>query len=409
MINLLDGVKIAVGALKVNVMRSLLTMLGIVIGVAAVIVMVSVGAGARELIGDQIRSIGSNLILLVPGATTQGGARMGSGSVHTLTQSDAQAIEEECPAVRVAAPIWGNIAHVVYGNKNWRTRVTGTTNAYFTVREWILRHGRIFTPEEEQRAAKVAVVGKTVIDNLMGDKYPLGKVIRIQNVPFTIVGVLEPKGQTPRGTDQDDTILIPLKTAQYRLFGTPFPGEVQAILIQAKRIALIPEAQKQIDKLLLHRHKIRNPKNKDYSVRNLTEILASAQKTLNIMTTLLGAIAAISLLVGGIGIMNIMLVSVTERTREIGIRMAVGARSADILAQFLIEAVVLSMAGGLVGISLGIGGAYIFARASSWPALVSPLAMGVAILFSAAVGVFFGFYPAFKAARLHPIEALRYE
>ena len=409
MIHPVDGVTIAAGALRVNVMRSLLTMLGIVIGVAAVIVMVSVGTGARELIGDQIRSIGSNIILVIPGATTQGGARMGSGSVHTLTMADAKAIEEECPAVGLAAPIWGNITQVVYGNRNWRTRVTGTTNAYFAVREWSLRYGRIFTPEEEQRAAKVAVVGTTVIDNLMGERYPLGKVIRIQNVPFTVVGILESKGQTPRGTDQDDTILIPLKTAQYRLFGTPFPGEVQAILIQAARIALMPEAEKQIHEVLDQRHDIRRTGEKDYSVRNLTEILASAQKTLNIMTTLLGAIAAISLLVGGIGIMNIMLVSVTERTREIGIRMAVGARSADILIQFLIEAVVLSVTGGMIGILLGIAGAFLFARASSWPALVSPLAMGIALIFSAAVGVFFGFYPAYKASRLHPIEALRYE
>jgi len=384
-------------------------MLGIVIGVGAVIVMVSVGAGARELIGDQIRSIGSNLILVVPGATTQGGARLGAGSVHTLTASDAMAMEEDCPEVKFAAPVWGNVVQVVYGNRNWRTRVTGTSNAYFTVREWTLRYGRIFTPEEEQRAAKVAVVGKSVIENLMGDIYPLGKVLRIQNVPFTIVGVLESKGQSPRGDDQDDTILIPLKTAQYRLFGTPFPGEVQAILIQAKRISLISEAEKQVNELLVRRHKLKRTDEKDFTVRNLTEILKSAQQSLNIMTTLLGAIAAISLLVGGIGIMNIMLVSVTERTREIGIRMAVGARSADILSQFLIEAVVLSILGGLLGILLGIGGAYIFARATSWPALVNPTAMGIALLFSAAVGVFFGFYPAFKASRLLPIEALRYE
>ncbi len=408
MIHPVDGVRIALGALRVNVMRSLLTMLGIVIGVGAVVVMVSVGAGARELIGDQIRSIGSNLILVVPGATTQGGARMGAGSVHTLTAADAVAIEEDCPAVKLAAPVWGNVVQVVYGNRNWRTRVTGTSNAYFTVREWSLRFGRIFTPEEEQRAAKVAVVGKTVIENLMGDTYPLGKVFRIHNVPFTIVGVLKAKGQSPRGTDQDDTILIPLKTAQYRLFGTPFQGEVQAILVQAKRIPLIAEAEKQINKLLVRRHKIKGAE-KDFSVRNLTEILASAQKSLNIMTTLLGAIAAISLLVGGIGIMNIMLVSVTERTREIGIRMAVGARSADILSQFLIEAVVLSILGGIMGILLGIAGAYVFARATSWPALVSPTAMGIALFFSAGVGVFFGFYPAFKASRLLPIEALRHE
>ena len=409
MINPFDGIKIATGALRVNVMRSLLTMLGIVIGVAAVIVMVAVGAGARELIGDQIRSIGSNLILVVPGAATASGARLGSGSVHTLRASDAEAIAKECPAVSLAAPVWGEVTQAVYGNRNWRTRVTGTTKDYFPVREWTIRYGRLFTPEEEQRAAKVAVLGGTVVENLMGDTYPLGKVVRIKNVPFNVIGVLEKKGQSPRGDDQDDSIYVPLKTSQYRLFGTPFPDEINAVLVQAKEVALIPEAEKQINELLDRRHKIGRGQEKDYTVRNLTEILATAEKSLNIMTTLLGAIAAISLLVGGIGIMNIMLVSVTERTREIGIRMAVGARSADILSQFLIEAVVLSMLGGITGTILGTAGAYAFARTSGWPALISPLAVAVALMFSAAVGVFFGFYPAFKASRLHPIEALRYE
>ncbi|MEI7448593.1 MAG: ABC transporter permease [Desulfomonile sp.] len=409
MINPFDGVRIALGALKVNVLRSLLTMLGIVIGVGAVIVMVAVGAGAREMIGDQIRSIGSNLILVVPGATTQGGARLGSGSVHTLKSSDAEAIAKECPAVKFAAPVWGEVTQVVYGNRNWRTRVTGTTRDYFPVREWNIRYGRMFTPDEEQHAAKVAVVGSTVLENLMGDAYPLGKVLRIKNVPFTIIGVLDKKGQSPRGDDQDDTIFVPLKTSQYRLFGTPFQDEVNAVLVQAKEVPVIREAEKQIDELLTRRHRIGRNQEKDFTVRNLTEILATAEKTLNIMTTLLGAIAAISLLVGGIGIMNIMLVSVTERTREIGIRMAVGARSADILAQFLIEAVVLSISGGLLGTIVGMGSAYIFSRTSGWPALVSLVAVGIALLFSAAVGVFFGFYPAFKASRLEPIEALRYE
>ncbi len=409
MIGPLDGLQIAVGALRVNIMRSLLTMLGIVIGVGAVIVMVAVGAGARELIGEQIRSIGSNLVLVVPGASVSGGARMGSGSVHTLKSSDAEAISKELPAVKYAAPVWGEVTQVVYGNRNWRTRVTGTTKDYFPVREWKIRYGRMFSAEEEATAAKVALIGSTIVENLMGETYPLGKVIRIKNVPFTVIGVLEKKGQSPRGDDQDDVIFVPLKTSQYRLFGTPFPDEVTAILVQAKEIGLIPEAEKQVNELLTRRHKIGRNQEKDFTVRNLTEVLDTAKKTLNIMTTLLGAIAAISLLVGGIGIMNIMLVSVTERTKEIGIRMAVGARSADILSQFLIEAVVLSMVGGLTGIMLGIGGAFIFARTSGWPALVSPPAVLIALLFSGAVGVFFGFYPAYKASRLHPIEALRYE
>ncbi len=409
MINFVDGVKIAVGALKVNVMRSLLTMLGIVIGVGAVIVMVAVGAGAREMIGDQIRSIGSNLILVIPGATISSGVRLGSGSVHTLKASDAEAIAKECPAVKITAPNWGEVTQVVHGNKNWKTRVSGTNENSFLIRDWPIRYGRMFTREEEKRAAKVAIVGQTVVENIFGDTYPLGKVIRIKSVPFTIIGVLERKGQSPRGDDQDDAVFVPLRTSQYRLFGTPFADEVQAIIVQAKDISLIHEAQKQIDELLTRRHKIGRNQEKDFTVRNLTEILETAQRSLNIMTTLLGAIAAISLLVGGIGIMNIMMVSVTERTREIGIRMAVGARSTDIMRQFLIEAVVLTVNGGLVGTAIGVLGAYIFARTSGWPAAIDPFTVMTAILFSAAVGVFFGFYPAYKASRLHPIEALRHE
>jgi len=409
MINFVDGVKIAVGALKVNVMRSLLTMLGIVIGVGAVIVMVAVGAGAREMIGDQIRSIGSNLILVIPGATISSGVRLGSGSVHTLKASDAEAIAKECPAVKITAPNWGEVTQVVHGNKNWKTRVSGTNENSFLIRDWPIRYGRMFTREEEKRAAKVAIVGQTVVENIFGDTYPLGKVIRIKSVPFTIIGVLERKGQSPRGDDQDDAVFVPLRTSQYRLFGTPFADEVQAIIVQAKDISLIHEAQKQIDELLTRRHKIGRNQEKDFTVRNLTEILETAQRSLNIMTTLLGAIAAISLLVGGIGIMNIMMVSVTERTREIGIRMAVGARSSDIMRQFLVEAVVLTVNGGLIGTAIGILGAYIFARTSGWPAAIDPFTVITAILFSAAVGVFFGFYPAYKASRLHPIEALRHE
>jgi putative ABC transport system permease protein len=409
MINPLDGVKIALGALKVNVLRALLTMLGIMIGVAAVIIMVAVGSGAREMIGEQIRSIGSNLILVIPGATVQGGARLGSGSVHTLKSTDAVAITRECSAVKLAAPNWGEVTQVVYGNRNWRTRVTGTWDSSFEIREWPIVSGRLFTREEDKQASKVAVLGQTVVENIFGDTYPIGKIIRIQSVPFTVIGVLDRKGQSPRGDDQDDAVFVPLRTAQYRLFGTPFPDEIQVIVIQAKDLALIPDAQKQIDELLIRRHKIGRNQEKDFTIRNLTEVLETAQKSLNIMTTLLGAIAAISLLVGGIGIMNIMLVSVTERTREIGIRMAVGAKSADILSQFLIEGVVLSVSGGLIGAVLGIVGAFIFAHSSGWPALVDLMTICVAILFSGAVGVFFGFYPAFKASRLHPIEALRHE
>ncbi|MEW6112955.1 MAG: ABC transporter permease [Thermodesulfobacteriota bacterium] len=401
--------RIATDALRVNVMRSLLTMLGIVIGVGAVIVMVAVGAGAREMIGAQIRSIGSNLLLVVPGATTQSGVSMGAATVHTLISADAEAIERDCPAVKYAAPVWGEVTQAVYGNKNWRTRITGTTNEYFLIREWSLRYGRDFTAQEQRRAAKVCILGSTVVDNLMGSTYVLGKIVRIQNVPFQVIGVLDSKGQSPRGEDQDDAIFVPIKTSQTRLFGSPFRDEIRAILVQAKTIEQIPEAEKQIDDVLSRRHKMSRYQEKDFSVRNLTEVLNTAQRTLNIMTALLGAIAAISLLVGGIGIMNIMLVSVTERTREIGIRAAVGARSFDILFQFLIEAAVLSMLGGMIGLMVGIGGAFIFAHMSGWPALISPSVVLVALLFSAAVGVFFGFYPAYKASRLRPIEALRHE
>ncbi len=391
MINFVDGVKIAVGALKVNVMRSLLTMLGIVIGVGAVIIMVAVGAGAREMIGEQIRSIGSNLILVIPGATNSSGVRLGSGSVHTLKASDAEAIAKECPAVKITAPNWGEVTQVVHGNKNWKTRVSGTNENNFLIRDWPMRYGRMFTREEEKRAAKVAILGQTVVENIFGDTYPLGKIIRIKSVPFTVIGVLERKGQSPRGDDQDDAIYVPLRTSQYRLFGTPFADEVQAIIVQAKDISLIHEAEKQIDELLTRRHKIGRNEEKDFTIRNLTEILKTAQRSLNIMTSLLGAIAAISLLVGGIGIMNIMMVSVTERTREIGIRMAVGARSSDIMRQFLVEAVVLTVNGGLVGTAIGILGAYIFSRISGWPAVIDPFTVISAILFSGAVGVFLDF------------------
>ena len=409
MLSPLDGARIAIGALKVNVLRSLLTMLGIMIGVGAVIVMVAIGAGARDMIGEQIRSIGSNLILVVPGAMVQGGARLGHGSVHTLKASDAEAIAKDCPAVKLTAPMWGDVTQVVYANRNWRTRVTGTNEDNFLIREWPIRSGRMFTSEEEKRAAKVAVIGLTVAENLFGETEPLGKVIRMKSVPFTIIGVLERKGQSPRGDDQDDAVYVPLRTSQYRLFGTPFLDEIQAIIVQARDVTLIRDAEKQMDQVLTRRHKIGRNQDKDFTIRNLTEVLETAQKSLSIMTTLLGAIAAISLLVGGIGIMNIMLVSVTERTREIGIRMAVGARSADMLSQFLIEGVVLSVAGGLIGTALGIVGAFVFARTSGWPAIIDPGTVLVAIFFSAAVGVFFGFYPAYKASRLHPIEALRHE
>jgi putative ABC transport system permease protein len=409
MISPIEGLKIAALTLGANVMRSLLTVLGIVIGVAAVIVMVAVGAGAREMIGAQIKSIGGNLLLIIPGATTQSGARMGAGTVHTLTDSDAVAIRRECSAVSALAAIWGEVAQVVHKGRNWRARVSGVHRDYFTIRDWDLAYGRVFSPREARLGSKVCVLGDTVARELFGSRYPIGKTIRIAKVPCVVIGVTVPKGQSPRGRDQDDAVWVPLKTAQLRLFGTLFPGQVRAILAQARDLEDLERAQSQITALLRERHGISATGDPDFTVRNLSELLKTAQSAFNTMTTLLGAIAAISLLVGGIGIMNIMLVSVTERTREIGIRMAVGAKSRDILIQFLIEASLLSMAGGILGIIVGIGGAYLFARVSGWPAILSPFAAAGAILFSAVVGLFFGLYPALKASGMRPIDALRHE
>jgi putative ABC transport system permease protein len=371
--------------------------------------MVAIGSGAREMIGEQIRSIGSNLILIIPGATMTSGLRLGSGSVHTLRSTDAEAIARECPAVKLTAPNWGDVTQVVYGNRNWRTRVSGTWETSFQIRDWPIRYGRMFTPEEDKRAAKVAIIGQTVAENLFGDTYPLGKVIRIKSVPFTIIGVLERKGQSPRGDDQDDAVFVPLKTAQYRLFGTPFPDEVQAVIVQAKDIESIPAAERQITELLTRRHKIARGQEKDFTVRNLTEILETAQKSVNIMTTLLGAIAAISLVVGGIGIMNIMLVAVNERIREIGIRKAIGAKSRDILLQFLVESTLISLFGGVAGIVLGISGAFLILWYIKGRFVIALWAVLLATTVSAIVGIFFGVYPAMRAAKLDPVEALRYE
>lgn len=407
--SLKSATEMATGALRVNLLRSLLAMLGIVIGVGAVIVMVALGMGARELIGDRIRSMGSNLILVIPGASKQGGVHMGSGTVHTLTARDSDAILKHCPSVRAAAPLWGQVAQVVFGNRNWRARVSGTTVDFFMVREWDALAGRIFSMQEERGGSKVCIIGTTVADQLMGDSDPLGKTLRIQNVPFQIVGVLENKGQSPGGEDQDDAVYVPLAAAHSRLFGTPFKDEVRVIIVQAASQELIAQAEDEITELLAKRHRITAGSDNDFTVKSLTDVMRASEESLKIMTTLLGSIAAISLLVGGIGVMNIMLVSMTERTREIGIRMAVGAKTMDILGQFLVEACVLTMLGGALGIALGVGASYVFAQASNWPVLVRPLAVAGALSVSGAVGIFFGFYPAFKASRLNPIDALRCE
>jgi putative ABC transport system permease protein len=404
-----NALSMALGALRVNFLRSLLAMLGIVIGVGAVIVMVALGMGARELISDRIRSMGSNLIFVIPGASKQGGVHMGSGTVHTLTARDSEAISRHCPTVISAAPIWGQITQVVFGNRNWRARVSGTTAEFFIAKEWDVSVGRIFNMQEERAGSKVCLMGTTVADQLMGEGEALGKIVRIQNVPFLVIGVLEKKGQSPGGEDQDDAVYVPLAAAHSRLFGTPFKDEVRAIIVQAASRELIPQAESEITELLAKRHRIGPGADNDFTVRSLTDMMRASEESLKIMTTLLGSIAAISLLVGGIGVMNIMLVSTTERTREIGIRMAVGAKTFDILGQFLVEACVLTMLGGAMGIGLGIGASYVFAQASNWPVLVSPVAVAGAFSVSGAVGIFFGFYPAFKASRLNPIDALRFE
>jgi putative ABC transport system permease protein len=407
--NLYAASKVAYRSLRANKMRSILTMLGMIIGVAAVIAMVAIGAGANERISAQIASIGSNLILVLPGSTTSGGLRSGFGGVPTLTMADAKAIGKELSAVGLATPTVRSAAPVVYGNQNWSTIIQGVSPEFFQIREWMLAGGRYFTGADVEAATKVAVVGRTVADNLFGEESPVGKVIRIKRVPFSVVGILERKGQSPQGQDQDDIVIVPVTTAQKKLFGSAHIGTVGTILVQAVDGESVKEAEKQVTDLLRQRHRIGPGQENDFSVRNLSEMLAVAEASTRIMSLLLGAIASVSLLVGGIGIMNIMLVSVTERTREIGIRMAVGAKEKDILLQFLIEALVLAVTGGAVGILVGVGGSSLISLFAGWSTLISPGAIFLAFGFSAAVGIFFGFYPARKASRLDPIEALRYE
>jgi putative ABC transport system permease protein len=408
-VNLYSAMKVAYRSLRANKMRSVLTMLGMIIGVAAVIAMVAVGQGANERIAAQIASIGSNLLLILPGSTTSGGLRSGFGGVPTLTMADAKAIGKELSAVRYQSPSIRSTAPVVYGNQNWSTVIQGVAPEFFNVRDWGVAVGRIFSPEDVDASAKVALLGQTVAESLFGGENPIGKIIRIKKVPVTVLGVMDAKGQSPQGQDQDDAVFVPITTAQKKLFGTAHVGTVGVILVQAVDADSIGLAQQQVTDLLRQRHRIGRLQDDDFSVRNLSEMLAVAEASTRIMSLLLGAIASVSLLVGGIGIMNIMLVSVTERTREIGIRMAVGARERDILLQFLIEAVVLAVTGGSIGILLGVGGSALISRFAGWSTIVDPGAVLLAFGFSAAIGIFFGFYPARKASRLDPIEALRHE
>ena len=409
MIDISSTIKISFRALRVNKMRSALTMLGIIIGVGAVIAMIAVGTGASRRISEHISKMGSNLLMIVPGATTTGGVRMGSGTQPTLTLADAEAILKESRAVSDVAPVLSGVAQVVYGHQNWSTGVVGTTPGMLNVRDWPLASGRSFTQQDVRSATKVCLLGQTVVENLFGDMDPTGQVIRIKKIPFTVIGVLAPKGQSPQGQDQDDTIYVPVTTAQKKLFGTTFPGMVRTIMVKAKSTEDLASAEKQINELLRQRHRIGPKQDSDFTVRNLTQFMQAQEASTKAMTVLLGAIASVSLLVGGIGIMNIMLVSVTERTREIGIRMAIGAKTWDIRLQFIIEALILSLIGGIAGIIAGVSCSLIISALAGWSTVVSPLSVLIAFGFSGFVGMFFGFYPAYKASLLDPIEALRYE
>ena len=405
----LAGLPIALRALRVNKMRSALTMLGVIIGVGAVVAMIGVGSGAKAQITAHIASIGSNLLIVRSGSTTSGGLRMGSGTVPTLTVDDSEAILNEVPSVKLVAPELTGTAQVVYGNQNWSTSITGTMPEMLEIRNWPIVSGRPFTQQDVNGATKVCLLGWTVMENLFGGVNPIGQIIRIKNMPFAVIGVLSYKGQSGPGHVHDDTIIVPLTTAQKRLVGIQFPGMVQGIAIQIRDLELLKEAEYQIRALLRQRHRIPPNEENDFTVRNLTEVMAVAEESADVMSLLLGAVASISLIVGGIGIMNIMLVSVTERTKEIGIRIAVGAKSRDILLQFLTESLVLSLIGGGLGIAIGIGGTYVLSNFTQWPTLISIKAILLSLLFASSVGVFFGFYPARKASLLDPIEALRFE
>jgi putative ABC transport system permease protein len=405
--DLLSILRIAIRALSRNKMRSALTMLGIIIGVGAVIAMVGVGQGASQQVQDQISAMGSNMLFVSSGTVNRGGLRLGWGQTKTLVYDDMKAIVQQAPAVKEAAPGSQATAQVVFGADNWFTNIQGTEPQYFDIRSWPMQEGVSFTEGDVNSAADVAVIGATVQQNLFGAQDPIGQTVRISNLPFKIVGVLTAKGQSAAmGQDQDDVIFVPITTLQKKLTGEPW---LRYIVVSAVSKDATYAAQEEITALLRDRHRIRVGQDDDFMVRNLADVAQLADQSSRVMTLLLASIASVSLIVGGIGIMNIMLVSVTERTREIGIRMAVGATEEDVQRQFLIEAVVLSLMGGSAGILFGVGASLLITRLLGWAVLISPMAIAVAALFSAAVGIFFGFYPARKAARLDPIEALRFE
>ncbi len=398
--------KVAGRALRKNKLRSVLTALGIIIGVGAVIAMVSIGNGAKAQVQAQIASLGQNILQVFSGSVTSSGIRTGFGGAGTLKIEDAEAIRREVPGVVAVSEEVSSNAQVAAGNQNWYTRILGESAEYFDIRQWLLADGAAYSSQDVRSANKVCVIGHTASYNIYGDEDPVGQVLRIKGVPFVVTGVLTQKGFSLQGTDQDDVVIMPYTSAMKRVAGGTTLRNINVQIVSADQIE---SSQQQIVSLLRQRHNIRSGRDDDFTVRNQQEVADTANATADVMTGLLFAVACVSLVVGGIGIMNIMLVSVTERTREIGVRLAVGAHGRDILTQFLIEAVVLSAMGGVIGIAAGIVASKVISMIKNWPTVISPLWMLIAFLVSAAVGIFFGFYPAREASQLDPIDALRYE
>ncbi len=404
--NVEETIGVALDALIQNKMRTLLTMLGIVIGVGAVICTIAIGQGAGEQVQEQIQNLGDNMVFVAAGSVTSNGVRMGSQATKTLTVQDSDAIGQHIPSVALVSPGVNSSVQVVNGNQNWYTRASGVGPAYFQIRRWPVEHGSTFSQRDVDVAADVCEIGHTVAVKIFGDDDPVGQVVRIQNIPFRILGEMSIKGQSTFGTDQDDTLIMPYTTMQKKIAGIDW---LQNVMASATSANDIDTAEKQIAALLRQRHHLRPGEDDDFIIRSPSELADTQKQTARILTLLLASIASVSLLVGGIGIMNIMLVSVTERTREIGLRMAIGASKRAVELQFLCEALVLSMLGGIVGIVVGIGASIVVSRVFHWATLLSPMSIGVAVCFSAGIGIFFGFYPARRAANLHPVEALRYE
>lgn len=401
--------KMATVSLGINKMRSMLTSLGIILGVSAVIIMLAVGSGASKKIAADMESMGSNLLMIRSASAKSGGVRMGTGTRPTLTMKDAAAIEAKARGILAIAPYSAEGKQITYGNQNWSTTVGGTTMPYFMIRNYEIESGRGFLPEDNKNSTKVAILGQTVSTELFGDVDPIGKTIRIGNVPFKVVGLLKTKGSSGMGQDQDDLVFIPITTAQRKVFGTDFPGTVSMIAVKAQNDEVISIAEEDITEILKTRHHIGRNQDNDFEIRNLAEMQETIKSATKTMSLLLGAIAGVSLIVGGIGIMNIMLVSVTERTKEIGIRMAIGAKASDIRFQFLIESFLLSMIGGLVGVFIGVGGAFLMQKFAGMNVSITLESILLSMGFSAAIGIGFGYYPAYKASLLNPIDALRYE